>query len=87
MRAEAVITLRFSSPRLLNVTLKALKPETRRALSPRSQVQIYGKGKNLTLIFKARDTSSLRAAVNSYLRWMLLTTTVVESVTLVDSRA
>ena len=83
MRAEAVIRLRFSSRRRLKVVLEALKPETRATLSRRCRAQIYGKENSLTLIFEARDTSALRAAVNSYLRWMLLTKTVVESVNLV----
>ena len=86
MRAEAVIRLRFSSRRQLKVALEALKPETRATLSRRCRTQIYDKGNSLTVIFEARDTSALRAAVNSYLRWMLLTKTVVESVNLVGSK-
>lgn len=85
MRAEAVIRLRFSSKRQLKVTLEALKPETRASLSSRCRTQIYDKGNTLTMIFDARDTSALRAAINSYLRWMLLTKTVVGSVNLAVS--
>jgi tRNA threonylcarbamoyladenosine modification (KEOPS) complex Pcc1 subunit len=31
------------------------------------------------LIFEAQDTSALRAAINSYLHWILLTREVLES--------
>ena len=80
MKAQAIIRLIFSSEKQLKVVLEALKPETRTPATRRSKVQIKGEGNSLTLSFKARDTSALRAAVNSYLRWILLTKTIVESV-------
>jgi tRNA threonylcarbamoyladenosine modification (KEOPS) complex Pcc1 subunit len=36
-------------------------------------------GNVLNLIFEAQDTSALRAAINSYLNWILLTREVLES--------
>jgi tRNA threonylcarbamoyladenosine modification (KEOPS) complex Pcc1 subunit len=36
-------------------------------------------GNVLNLIFEAQDTSALRAAINSYLHWILLTREVLES--------
>jgi tRNA threonylcarbamoyladenosine modification (KEOPS) complex Pcc1 subunit len=87
MRAEAIIRLRFSSDRLLRVLLEALGPEMKAARSRRSRAEIRGEQKFLTLMFEARDPSALRAALNSYLRWILLTTTVVESIELVGSGA
>lgn len=86
MKGDAVIRLHFSSKKKLEATLEALKPETRSMLSRRCQVKICTKGKNMTLILEAEDTSSLRAAVNSYLRWILLTKTVVESISLAESK-
>jgi len=81
MKAQAVIRLNFSSEKQLKVVLEALKPETRTPPTRRSKVQIKGEGNSLTLNFKASDTSALRAAINSYLRWILLTKTILESVT------
>jgi len=80
MKAQAIIRLNFSSEKQLKVVLEALKPETRTPPTRRSKVQMKGEGNSLTLDFKARDTSALRAAINSYLRWILLTKTVLESV-------
>jgi len=82
MKARAIITLRFQSEDHLSVVSKALKPETEKSLTSRSKVQIGGEGKVLTLIFEARDTSALRAVINSYLRWIALvndTWSVIES--------
>jgi tRNA threonylcarbamoyladenosine modification (KEOPS) complex Pcc1 subunit len=80
MKAQAIIRLNFSSEKQLKVVLEALKPETKTSSTRRSKVQMKGEGNSLTLNFRARDTSALRAAVNSYLRWILLTKTVLESV-------
>jgi len=80
MKAEAVIQLRFSSKKQLKVVLEALKPETKTPATSRSRVQVNGEGNNLTLSFEATDTSALRAAINSYLHWIHLTKTVLESV-------
>lgn len=72
MKAHAVIHLKFPSEKHLTIMLKALEPETRSAPTTRSQVQVKGEGNSLTLDFKARDTSALRAAINSYLHWIAL---------------
>ena len=80
MKAQAVIRLSFSSEDQLKVVLEALKPETTAPSTRRSKVQMKAEGDSLTLNFEARDTSALRAAINSYLRWILLAKTVLESV-------
>jgi len=80
MKAQAIIRLDFSSEKQLKVVLEALKPETRSPATRRSKVQMESEGNSLTLNFKASDTSALRAAINSYLRWILLTKTILESI-------
>jgi len=72
MKAHAVIRLKFPSERHLAILLKALEPETRSAPTFRSRVQLTSEGSTLTLNFTARDTSALRASINSYLRWIAL---------------
>jgi tRNA threonylcarbamoyladenosine modification (KEOPS) complex Pcc1 subunit len=72
MKAQAVIRLKFPSQKLLAMMLKALEPEAKSMPTPRSRVQIVGRSKELTLKFEAKDTAALRAAVNSYLRWVAL---------------
>ena len=49
--------------------MAALKPESSNEL-PRAQARVWTEGKTLQLEIKAEDAISLRAAVNSYLRWV-----------------
>jgi tRNA threonylcarbamoyladenosine modification (KEOPS) complex Pcc1 subunit len=72
MKAQATIRLKFASKKNLDVVLKALAPEAARPTTSRSHVKTSSADNILTLEFKARDTSSLRAVVNSYLHWILL---------------
>ena len=46
----------------------ALAPEGGREL-PRARVGLAGDHAHLTITIEAEDTSALRAALNSYLRW------------------
>ena len=71
MHAEATINLNLPSEKWLNVVLEALRPETQ-VSTQRSKVQVERDGRTLIMKFKADDTSALRAAINSYLRWVLL---------------
>lgn len=68
MKAQAVIRLNFSSEKQLKVVLGALKPETETSATPRSKVHMKTEDQSLILEFRARDTSALRASMNSYLR-------------------
>ena len=68
MKAQAVVRLKFSSEKQLNVVLGALKPETETSSTSRSEVDMKTEDQTLILDFKATDTSALRAAMNSYLR-------------------
>jgi tRNA threonylcarbamoyladenosine modification (KEOPS) complex Pcc1 subunit len=68
MKTQAIVCLSFSSEKQIKVVLEALKPETKTPATRRSKVQIKSEGNKLTLNFKAKDTSALRAAINSYLR-------------------
>ena len=68
MKAHAVIRLNFSSEKQLQVVLQALKPETETSSTLRSKVHMTTEDESLVLDFRAKDTSALRAAINSYLR-------------------
>jgi tRNA threonylcarbamoyladenosine modification (KEOPS) complex Pcc1 subunit len=68
MKANAVIRLKLSSEKQLKTVLEALRPETETSVTSRSKVQMKAEGKSLVLEFMAKDTSALRAALNSYLR-------------------
>ncbi len=79
MKAEASVRLRFKSKEQLESIFKALEPETRTKMTTRSKVKVTKEGDCLKLSFEASDTSALRAAMNSYLRWILLTRDVLET--------
>jgi tRNA threonylcarbamoyladenosine modification (KEOPS) complex Pcc1 subunit len=72
MKAQAVIRLKFSSEKQLNVVLDALKPETETSTTSRSKVDMNTENQTLILDFRAKDTSALRAAMNSYLRLIVV---------------
>ena len=68
MKAQAVVRLNFSSEKQLQVVLQALKPETETSSTHRSKVHMTTETQSLILDFRAKDTSALRASMNSYLR-------------------
>jgi tRNA threonylcarbamoyladenosine modification (KEOPS) complex Pcc1 subunit len=80
MKTRAIIHLNFSSEKQLEVVLDALKPETQTPSTRRSKVHMKSEGNILTLDFRARDTSALRAAINSYLRQTSMIINVLKSI-------
>lgn len=57
-------------PRVVDVILVALKPESMTPSSERSTTSISKNPSGVNITTKASDTTALRAAVNSYLRWI-----------------
>jgi len=80
MSATATVRLRFPRKEQLSAIFEALEPETRAAQWSRSKVKVKREDKTLTLIFEAKDTSALRAALNSYLHWIRLTKDMLETI-------
>ena len=72
MKAQAVIRLNLSSEKQLKAVLEALKPETETSTTSRSKVEMKTENQTLILDFRAKDTSALRAAMNSYLRLIVV---------------
>lgn len=73
MKAKAIINLKFPSEKLRDVVFKALEPEARKPATPRLRAAMEAFGEaGLTLKLEASDTTALRAAVNSYLRWIIV---------------
>ncbi|MEM2339712.1 MAG: KEOPS complex subunit Pcc1 [Candidatus Bathyarchaeia archaeon] len=67
-RNLARIILRLGSRRMANALFRALEPEAKSAPTGRSGVGISRKGNVVEISILSRDLSSLRAAVNTYLR-------------------
>jgi len=62
---RAVLTFRGPEATVLR---SSLSPEAGREI-PRSRVTVRGDGDVAEVVVEAEDTSALRAALNSYLRW------------------
>ena len=72
MKAQAAIRLDFSSEKQLKAVLDALGPETKTSVTSRSEVQMNADDQSLVLKLRATDISALRAALNSYLRLIIV---------------
>jgi tRNA threonylcarbamoyladenosine modification (KEOPS) complex Pcc1 subunit len=71
-KRNATICIGPLSSTLLKALIDALQPETQRPAMSRSRVSITAERRSLTLLIEAKDTSALRATLNSYLRWVAL---------------
>jgi len=67
--AEASISIQVDEA-LVKVLAGSLTPEAERPSSARSSVSLEPSGSLLELRIIASDVTALRAAVNSYLRWV-----------------
>ena len=56
--------------RAIDILLISLEPESKTPSSERSTVKLSRTEDGIRLIVIANDTSALRAALNSYLRWI-----------------
>ncbi len=69
---KCTVTVPFRSSHEVEAVMTALRPEVESAPSKRSTVRLEGEGRRVTLTVEASDVNGLRAAVNSYLRWLIL---------------
>lgn len=73
---KAEFKIKFKSFHTAKMVLKSIEPEIQTAPSERSSVKVNLDGNTLKLVIDAEDTPSLRASVNSYLRWIILSSEV-----------
>jgi len=78
MKATAVVRLKFSSEKRLEIVFKALEPEVDKPVTMRSRAKLEKDDSFLVLKVEARDAVALRAALNAYLRWINSTLNVLE---------
>jgi KEOPS complex subunit Pcc1 len=78
LKAKALIRLTFPSESHLEIILRALEPEVKTQASKRSKANLEKDGTLLILKVEARDTVALRAALNTYLRWINSMASVLE---------
>jgi tRNA threonylcarbamoyladenosine modification (KEOPS) complex Pcc1 subunit len=68
MKVQVVVNIEVPSEKDLQVIMQALEPEIKLTSSSRSKVSLSTEGNKLILHLEAKDSSAMRAAVNSYLR-------------------
>jgi KEOPS complex subunit Pcc1 len=73
---KAEFKIVFESVHEAEMVLRSIGPEIQTSPSQKSSVEVNLDGNNLNLILDAKDTPSLRASVNSYLRWIILSAEV-----------
>lgn len=69
--------IEFEDLKQAKIVMKALEPEINSSPSERSTVKLNLTGTILDVNIKASDVTSLRASVNSYLRWIMLSVDVM----------
>ncbi len=74
------LTFEFADPATASCVLGAVMPEQATAPSRRARVRLARRGRSLSLRIEARDITSMRAAINSYLRWLILAERIIRAV-------
>ncbi len=77
INAKVKIILEKKTQKVIN---DALKPESETPSSDRSETKVLIKNDYLVIETLASDTSALRAALNSYLRWVEGISKIVETI-------
>lgn len=77
IHAEISIKL---TPEVAGIVQGSLIPEAEYPISQRSNVEVEAKGGKLLISMEAQDVTALRAAFNSYIRWVGAILDVVDSV-------
>ncbi len=78
MRANATVNMKMPSERHAELIAKSLEPEINDQHAARSMLGLERDGSFLVLKTRARDTTALRASLNTYLRWVDSTLRVLE---------
>jgi len=69
---KAEFQIKFESSDSAQMVLKSIEPELKTSPSDRSSVSTSLNENILNVVIHAEDAPSLRASVNSYLRWIIL---------------
>lgn len=72
------LVFEFEDPEDVDVVLGSIEPELTGHPSDRTSVNIKKDGNNLLINIDAKDSASFRASLNSYLRWIRLSSEILE---------
>jgi KEOPS complex subunit Pcc1 len=71
LKGEVRVDVAFDSEEESGAVFAALGPEISATPSDRTRVEAECRGEELSLVFQASDSASLRASINSYMRWIM----------------
>ena len=74
---ETELEIDFENPVDAEIVLKSIKPEIDGSPSDRTSVSLDIKDNILKIVINSQDTTSFRAALNSYLRWIKLSNEII----------
>ena len=72
------ITIPFGDERSASSVLGAVEPERSFSPSGRTHVSVQREGSSILLDIVSEDITSMRAAINSYVRWLILGSRMAE---------
>lgn len=75
--AETELEFEFENSRQAQIILRSLEPEIEGSPSDRTSVKMNVHKNTLKINIKSQDSTSLRASVNSYLRWIKLSNEIL----------
>jgi len=78
INSKVTVKIKFSSEKQIRSLFKAITPETEKPPTTRARVKLEKDGLFVVLLVESDDTIALRATLNSYLRWINSTVTVLE---------
>jgi tRNA threonylcarbamoyladenosine modification (KEOPS) complex Pcc1 subunit len=82
--ASAKLLLNFRSHRMANSIAKSLEPELSHPAGSKARARMRISRNELEVRFQARDTTALRAIINSYLRMIGACIRVTETISELD---
>ncbi|HII84027.1 MAG TPA: hypothetical protein HA271_04115 [Methanobacterium subterraneum] len=77
-QVESQIEIEFHSKKEAEIVLRSIEPELMDSPSDRSRTLAECQGNILKITITALDSTSLRASLNSYLRWIMLSQQIIE---------
>ncbi|WP_294967798.1 KEOPS complex subunit Pcc1 [uncultured Methanosphaera sp.] len=75
---ETVFTVEFDTERDAEIIYNSIKPEISFSRNDRSKTIMHLDNNSIIITIKSKDVVSLRASINSYVRWINLSTKILK---------
>jgi KEOPS complex subunit Pcc1 len=77
-KINTIVKIELNTSREAEIIFNAIKPEINDSPSERTKTKIKRQKNLFKIITTAQDTHSIRASLNSYLRWVMLSQQILE---------